>query len=87
LAPDGHLAVRLPHSSTPTHLEFRLVTTSGRVLAQKAAFIGPSSPDPQSIDLELGRAAGTSEKIFLEVRTEGGVSARFPTSMETPLGG
>jgi hypothetical protein len=87
LGPDGHLAVRLPHSATPARLEFRLVTTSGRVLAQKAAFIGPSSPDAQSIDLEIGRAAGTSEEIFLEVQTEGGASARFPTSMQAPLGG
>ena len=87
LAPHGHVAVRLPHSSTPTRLEFRLVTPSHRVLAQKTAFIGPSSPDSQSIELELGGAAGTNEAIFLEVQTESGASARFPTAIEAPVGG
>ena len=87
LSPDGHVAVRLPRSSTPTRLEFRLVTKSHRVLAQKIAFIGPSSPDPQSIDLEVGGVARTSEEIFLEVHTEGGASSRFPTSMQVPVGG
>ncbi len=87
LAPDGHVAVRLPHSATPARLEFRLVTASRRVLAQKTALVGPSSPDSQSIDLEIGRAARAGEQIFLEVQTEGGASARFPTSMEAPVGG
>jgi hypothetical protein len=96
LPPDGHVAVRLPRSSTPTRLAFRLVTASHRVIAEKTALIGPSSPDGQSIDLEVGGAtrsnarqgsASASEAIFLEVRTESGASARFPTPMEVALGG
>lgn len=81
LSPDGHLAVRLPRASTPTRLEFRLVTASARVLAQKTAFVGPSSPEGQSIELDVGGVA-TREKIYLEMRSETGASARFPTSME-----
>jgi hypothetical protein len=81
LSPDGHLAVRLPHATTPARLEFRLVTSSGRVLAQQTAFVGPSSPEGQSIDLDVG-ATSTREKITLEMRTETGASARFPTSLE-----
>jgi hypothetical protein len=89
LAPGGHVAVRLPRASTPTRLELRLVTASHRVLARKTASTGPSSQEVQSIDLELGEAArprqgglGTGEEIFLEVQTERGASARFPTPME-----
>jgi hypothetical protein len=91
LAPDGRVAVRLPHSSTPTRLDFRLVTASERVLAERSALVGPSTPDGQSIELAVGAAARpgasqvgapASEPIFLEVRTERGGAARFPTSME-----
>jgi hypothetical protein len=96
LAPDGRLAVRLPRSSTPTHLEFRLVTASHRVLARKTALVGPSVPDGQSIEFAVGDAVraqtnqggvGPSEEIFLEVQDERGASARFPTSMEVAFGG
>jgi hypothetical protein len=80
LSPDGHVAVRLPHASTPTRLQFRLVTSSQRIVAQKTAFVGPSTHG-QSIDLDL-RGVATREKITLEMRTETGASARFPTSME-----
>ena len=81
LAPDGRLAVRLPHPSTPTRLEFRLVTASHRILAQRTAFVGPSTPDGQSIELDAGGSMRPQEEIHLEVHTEGGASARFPTSI------
>jgi hypothetical protein len=94
LGPDGHVAVRLPRAKTPTWLEFRLVTASHRVVAQKTAFIGPSTPDGQSIDLVVGEAtrsngaaAGARDPIFLEVETERGASARFPTSIEVAVHG
>jgi hypothetical protein len=76
------VAVRLPHSPTTERLEFRLVTASHRTLAQKTAVIGPSTPEGQSIELEVGNSTRPREPIYLEVRTESGTSARFPTSLE-----
>jgi hypothetical protein len=99
LPPDGRVAVRLPSSPTPMRLEFRLVTSSERVLAYKTAIIGPSTPAGQSVELKIGGSmppkgapagvvagAGRNEKIYLEIRTENGATARFPTSMEAALG-
>lgn len=90
LSPDGHVAVRLPQSSKPMRLEFRVVTASHRVVAHKTASIGPSIAAGQSIDLELGdsvrRNAATGEgnggALYLEVQTEGGATSRFPTPIE-----
>jgi hypothetical protein len=90
LSPDGHVAVRLPQSSRPMRLEFRVVTASHRVVAHKTASIGPSIAAGQSIDLELGnslrRNAATGERnggaLYLEVQTEGGATSRFPTPIE-----
>lgn len=81
LSPDGRVAVRLPRSSTPTRLEFRLVTRSERVLAYETAVIGPSSPAGQSVELRIA-GAEPKEEIYLEVRNENGATARFPTSIE-----
>lgn len=90
LSPDGHVAVRLPQSSKPMRLEFRVVTASHRVVAHKTASIGPSIVAGQSVDLELGdsvrRNAATGERnggaLYLEVQTEGGATSRFPTPIE-----
>lgn len=89
LSPDGHVAVRLPRSSKPMRLEFQVVTTSHRVVAHKTASVGPSIAAGQSIDLELGdsirpdvAAGGKTAALYLEVQTEGGVTARFPTPIE-----
>jgi hypothetical protein len=94
LGPDGRVAVRLPRATTPTRLELRLVTACHRVVAQKTALVGPSTPDGQSIDLVVdqalrsnGPATGARDQIFLEVQTEGGASARFPTSLEVAAHG
>jgi hypothetical protein len=87
LAPDGHVAVRLPRASTPTRLEFRLVTASHRVVAQQTAFVGPSTPEGRSVDLTVGPSARPSEELFLEVHTEQGASTRLPTSMEVGFAG
>jgi hypothetical protein len=87
LAPDGHVAVRLPRAQTPARLEFRLVTASHRIVAQKTAFVGPSLPEGRSVELDLGPAALPNEELFLEVRTEQGASARLPTSMEIAFAG
>ena len=86
LAPDGRLAVRLARSSTSARLEFRLVTSSHRVLARKTAFVGPSSPDGQSIELQVGDSTRPKEEIYLEVQAENGASSRFPTSIEVATG-
>ena len=82
LAPDGRLALRLPRAARPTRLEFRLVTSSRRVLAQRAAVIGPRTPDGQSLELQVGGST-PSEAIYLEVRTDSGESARLATSIES----
>jgi hypothetical protein len=82
LVPGGHVAVRLPRSPAPERLEFRLVTASRRTLAQKTAVVGPSTPEGQSLELEVGDSTPAREQIYLEVRTETGTSARFPTSLE-----
>jgi hypothetical protein len=79
------VAVGLPRSPTLLRLEFRLVTRSERVLAGEAAVIGPSSLNEQSVELRVG-AADRNEEVYLEVRTENGATARFPTSLETTLG-
>jgi len=86
LSPDGRVAVRLPRASAPMHLEFRLVTDSERVLARRTAVIGPSIHDGQSIDLGVVAGAGRSEKIYLEILTDNGTRARFPTSIEDRSG-
>jgi hypothetical protein len=98
LSPNGHIVVRLPRVSTPTRLEFRLVTASERVLARETAVVGPSSGDAQSVELGTGGAtrakvlsAGVGadehhEKVYLEVQNEKGATARFPTSFEVALG-
>jgi hypothetical protein len=99
LSPHGRVAVRLPRSATPMRLEFRLITRSERVLAYEAAVIGPTSPAGQSVELRIGESmppkaaptgvvagAGRNEEIYLEVRTENGATARFPTSIEATLG-
>jgi hypothetical protein len=95
LSPNGRVAVRLPRSSTPMRLELRLVTRSERVLAREAAVVGPSTLDGQSVELRVGGSmrptaaptgvvagAGRNEEIYLEVQTEYGATARFPTSLE-----
>ncbi len=80
LAPDGRLAVRLPRSAAPARLEVRLVTASRRVIAQRTARVGPSTPDGQSI--ELAAPESTRERVYLEIESDTGGSARFPTSLE-----
>jgi hypothetical protein len=97
LSPDGRVAVRLPRATTPTRLEFRLVTASARVLARRTTVIGPSTPDGQSVELRVGDSVrpeaaptpvggGRTEAIYLELRTENGATARFPTSLQAALG-
>jgi hypothetical protein len=95
LSPGGRLAVRLPRSSQPAALELRVVTASHRVVARKTASIGPSTPQGQSIDLEVSDSArrsltkggsGFSEALYLEVHTASGASARLPTSIELAPG-
>jgi hypothetical protein len=88
LSPDGRVAVRLPRSSTPLRLEFRLVTSSDRVLARQTALVGPSTLDGQSVELAVGAAMRPQpkEKIYLEVHTDDGATARFPTALEAALG-
>lgn len=81
MSPNSHVAVRLPESPNPAQLEFRLVTTDHRVLAQKVAFVGPSVHG-RAIELQIGDSVQPSEKIYLEVVTADGASARFPTWME-----
>ena len=95
LSPGGHIAVQLPHSSKPTTLEFRLVTSSDRILVRKTAFVGPSTLPGQSIEFEIGTSmrglaqpgdAGNSQDIYLEVQNESGTSTRFPTSISVVAG-
>jgi hypothetical protein len=96
ISPDGRIAVRLPSSEKATQLEFRVVTSSHRVLARKVASIGPSSLAARSVDIEMGETirqsvaqgvVGKSEELFLEVQVDGGESHRFPTPMEMAQGG
>jgi hypothetical protein len=99
LSPDGHLAVRLPSSSKPIRLEFRVVTASNGVVAHRTVAIGPSTPAGESVDLSLGDSirangadAGAAQRerergrglgpLYLEVQTDGGAFARFPTPIE-----
>ncbi len=97
VSPDSRVAVRLPRSSKPMQLEFRLVTASHRVLAHETAVIGPSTPEGTSVQLDVGgamqpdisrasraprAATAAGEAIYLEVQTDGGATARFPTSLE-----
>lgn len=85
LSPDGRVAVRLPESSKPASLHFRLVTSSHRVVARKTVAIGPLTAHGQSIELQLGGAA-SDEEVYLEVQTDEGVSARLATSIEVASG-
>ena len=84
-------------ASTVTRLEFRLVTDSARVLARQTAVIGPTTPEGESVELRVSDAvrrtaaaahagAARTEEIYLELRTEDGATARFPTSMRAALG-
>jgi hypothetical protein len=86
LAPDGRLAVRLPHASKPTRLAFRLVTSSRRVVAQKDVVIGPDSPNGQSLELAARRGGtATGEPMYLEVHTDTGEAARLPAEIEVAV--
>lgn len=95
ISPNGRVAVRLPPSAKAMRLEFRVVTSSHRVVARKAASIGPSSLGDESVDFEIGETirqsvargvVGKSEELFLEVQTDGGESERFPTPFEMAQG-
>jgi hypothetical protein len=80
VSPEGHVAVRLPVSSQPLQLEFRLVTDR-RLLAKTTASVGPNIRE-QSVEIQLGNGLQTSrsETIYLEVASANG-TARFPTSL------
>jgi hypothetical protein len=82
MSPDGRVAVRLPATSKPTQLEFRLVTADHRILAKKTALVGPTSRG-ESLELRIGDAMrpGRNETIYLEVASANG-AARFPTSLQ-----
>jgi len=82
LEPGGRLAVRLPRSSNPARLELRLITASNRVVARKLAWIGPSTREGQSLELDVGDSTEPQEAVHLEVVTETGARARLPTAIE-----
>ncbi len=69
----GTVAIPLNDSAEAKTLRLQLVTESKRVLDDKTAVIGPTRHN-QSVELNLGRAATTNEKLFLRV-----VDAKNPT--------
>lgn len=82
IPPDGHVALVLPESPRAATFELRLVTSANLIVARRTATVGPAMP-AQTVELQLGAFARSNphEKIYLEVVSANGASARLPQAM------